>query len=404
MPKFQYTGRNRQNEAIEGTLEAETEAAAADLLLDRGLVVTSLSEAGGFNIGLFVRSLFNRVSKKDISIFLRQLAILISAAIPLVQAIRILADQTTNSSLREALNAVVDEVEGGTKLSVAFSKFPYIFNSFFVNMIRSGETSGKLDEIMNYLADQQERDYELHNKIQGALSYPIFIVSVMCIAAFVMMYFVLPKMLAMFKELGPGVQLPWTTQALMGATDITRNYWYLIIGGFVGSIVGIRIAGRSEAGRRILDTVKLRIPVFGKLFRYIYIIRFTRSFGTILVGGVTVPMGLRIVKDVIGNSVYENLITRTIKEVEDGNPISSVFMKSKEVPRMVAQMFAVGEQTGRLDDVLLKITDFYVREVNATIETVITLIEPMIMVLLGVGVAIIVAGILLPMYQITASV
>lgn len=404
MPKFNYTGRNKQNEAVEGMLEAETEAAAADILLERGLVVTGLSELSGFNVGLFVRSLFNGVSKKDLSIFLRQLAILISAAIPLVQAVRMLSEQTTNSSLREALRQIVEEVEGGTKLSIAFSKYPYIFNSFFVNMIRSGETSGKLDEILNYLADQQERDYELHNKIQGALSYPIFIMSVMVLAAFVMMFFVLPKMLAMFKELGPGVQLPWTTRTLMWSTEFTRNYWYLIIGGFVGSVAGLRIAGRNATGRRILDTVKLKIPIFGKLFRYIYIIRFTRSFGTILVGGVTVPMGLRIVKDIIGNTVYEDLISRTIKEVEDGNPISSVFMKSPDMPRMVSQMFSVGEQTGRLDDVLLKITDFYVREVNATIETVITLIEPMIMVLLGVGVAIIVAGILLPMYQITASV
>lgn len=404
MPKFQYTARNKQNEEIEGTLEAESEAAAADTLLERELIVTNISGAGGFSLTLFVKALFNRVSKKDLAIFLRQLAILISAAIPLVQALRILSEQSTKSSLKEALSAIVDEVEGGTKLSLAFSRFPYIFNSFFVNMIRSGETSGKLDEILNYLADQQERDYELQNKIQGALSYPVFIICVMGLAAFVMMFFVLPKMLAMFQELGPGVQLPWTTQVLMASTTFTRDYWYLIIGSVVGSVVGTRIYARTENGRRVIDAMKLRIPIFGKLFRYIYVIRFTRSFGTILVGGVTVPVGLRIVKDIIGNAVFEDLITRTIRDVEDGNPISSVFMKSNEMPKMVSQMFSVGEQTGRLDDVLEKITEFYVREINATIETVITLIEPMIMVLLGVGVAIIVSGILLPMYQITASI
>lgn len=404
MPRFEYKARKKNNELVEGSLEAETEAAAADLLLERGFVVTSLTEIKGFNIGLFIKSLLNRVSRKDLAIFLRQLAILISAAIPLVQALRILAEQTNNSSLREALTAVVEDVEGGTKLSLAFSRFPYIFNSFFVNMIRSGETSGKLDEILNYLADQQERDYELQNKIQGALSYPVFIICVMMLAGLLMMFVVLPKMLVMFQELGPGVKLPWTTQVLITTTGFGSKYWYLIIGAIVGAVVGVRVYGKTRGGRRVIDTIKLKIPIFGKLFRYIYVIRFTRSFGTILVGGVTVPTGLRIVKDIIGNAVFEDLIVRTIKEVDDGNPISTVFMKSKEMPRMVSQMFSVGEQTGRLDDVLKKITDFYVREVNATIETVIVLIEPLIMVLLGVGVAIIVAGILLPMYTITSQV
>ncbi len=404
MPRFQYKARNKKNDPIEGIIDADSQSGAADLLLERELIVTSLEEIKAAAGLFFLKSLFNKVSKKDLAIFLRQLAILISAAIPLVQALRILAEQANKSVLREALLDIVQEVEGGTKLSVAFARFPTIFSNFFVNMVRSGETSGKLDEILNYLADQQERDYELQSKLIGALSYPIFIICVMFLAGFVMMVFVLPKMLTMFTELGPDVKLPMTTQILINVTGFVSKFWYVVVAAVVGGAVGLRIYAKTAKGRKMLDYMKMRIPIIGMLLRYIAVIRFTRSFSTILVGGVTVPAGLRIVRDVVGNAVFEDLLAQTIREVEDGNPVSATFMKSKDMPKMVAQMMAVGEQTGRLDDVLEKITQFYVREVNATIETVISLIEPAIMVLLGVGVAIIVSGILLPMYTITAQV
>ncbi len=404
MAQFNYKARSKTDEVFSGTIDADTRENAADLLMERELVVTSLTEVaqkGDFMEGL--DKFLNRVSKKDLAIMLRQLSILISAAIPLVQALRMLAGQMEKPTLKKSLTAIVDEVEGGTKLSTALERYPNIFSNFFINMIKSGETSGKLDDTLDYLADQQEKDYELQSKITGAMVYPVFIICLLIVAGFVMMTFVLPKMLGMFTELGPNIQLPITTRILMGTSGFFQKFWWIILLGSVGGITGARFYQKTPPGRRMFDKIKLKIPIFGTLFTYVYLVRFTRSFSTILVGGITVPQGLRIVRDVVGNSVFEDLIDETIKEVEDGNPISSVFIKSKYVPSLVSQMLAVGEQTGRIDDVLEKVTSFYVREINAMISNVIALIEPAIMVVLGVGVGVMVAGVLLPMYQLTSE-
>jgi len=402
--RFQYKAKNPRNETVQGTIEADSESRAADQLLGRELIVISLKEMQSGNGALgFFKNFSERVSKKDLAILLRQLSILISAAVPLVQALRILSEQATNPGLKTALADIVTDVEGGTKLSNSLERYGRIFSDYFVNMVKSGETSGRLDEILNYLADQQEKDYELQSKITGAMAYPIFIMGIMGVAAIVMMTFVLPKMLAMFTELGPDVVLPITTRILIATSNFSQKFWWLIIIGVIGGFIAFRAYVKTPAGKRVYDFVKLKLPVFGDLLRYVYLIRFSRSLNTILVGGVTIPVGLKIVKSVIGNAVFEDLITETLKEVEDGNPISTVFMKSKEIPSMVSQMLSVGEQTGRLDDVLDKITQFYVREVNATIETTIKLIEPAIMVVLGLGVGVIVSGILLPMYTLTSK-
>lgn len=402
--QFTYKARDKTDEIIEGTIDADTRETAAELLMEKELVVTSLIEvAKKGDLLVFFDRFLNRVSKKDLAIMLRQLSILISAAIPLVQALRMLGAQMEKPALKRSIAAIVDEVEGGTKLSLALEHHPAIFSNFFVNMIKSGETSGKLDDTLNYLADQQEKDYELQSRITGAMVYPIFIICLLVIAAFVMMTFVLPKMLAMFQELGPNIKLPITTRILIASSGFFQKFWWLVLVGGACLVGGAKLYHKTAEGRRLFDALKLKIPIFGTLLTYVYLVRFTRSFSTILVGGITVPQGLRIVRDVVGNSVFEDLIDETIKQVEDGNPVSGVFARSKQVPQLVSQMLAVGEQTGRIDDVLDKVTSFYTREINAMIANVIALIEPAIMVLLGVGVGIMVAGILLPMYQLTSE-
>ncbi len=401
--RFKYKAKNRNSEDIEGLLEAESQSRAAEILLERELVVMDLKEVSETSITKIIGRFFSRVSKKDLAIFLRQLSILVSAAVPLVQALKILSEQSSSGALKEALGEVVSEVEGGTKLSQAMGRYPNLFNSYFVNMIKSGETSGRLDEIMNYLADQQEKEYELQSKLIGALSYPIFIIIMMIVASFVMFVFVLPKMLTMFTDMGPGVELPVATRILIGTSWFFTHFWWLIIIIIIAAIVGFSIYARTSAGRYVIHFIMLKLPVFGKLFTYVSLVRFSRSLGTILVGGITIPIGLRVVRDIVGNAVYEDLITQTIKEVEDGNPISTAFAKSHEIPPMVTHMLSVGEQTGRLDDVLDKVSKFYSREVDVMLENVISLIEPAIMVLLGLGVGVMVAGILLPMYTLSSK-
>lgn len=405
MAQFKYTAKNAKGEAVTGQIEAENRAAAADQLLGRELYITALEEVKpAEDIVGAINKLLSRVTKKDLAIFLRQLSILISAAVPLVQALKILSEQTQNKVLRQALLDVHREVEGGMKFSLALERYQNIFSSYFINMVRSGETSGRMEEILGYLADQEEKDYELQGKIIGALIYPGFIVTAMFGGGFFMLAVVLPKMLKMFEDLGATSQLPFATRMLMLLSTVARSYWWAVILAIIGFAVFLRWYLRTEEGKRQFDIIKLKTPVFGLLFQYLYIIRFARSFNTILVGGITIPQGLRIVRTVVGNSIFEKLLDDTIKEVEEGNPMSDVFAKNKYVPTMVTQMLSVGEQTGRLDDVLEKITNFYSREINSVIEVVLKLVEPVIMIVLGLGVGLLVAGVILPMMNLASAV
>ena len=401
VPFYQYTARNKENRVIEGAIEAASQETAAAMLSEKGLFVTKIAaKKGGGSPLLSIKKMFQGVSKKDLSILLRQLSILVAASVPIVQSLKMIVGQTQNKTLRDALLEVSADIEGGTKLSSAIERFPGIFSAFFVNMVKSGETSGKLDEVLGYLADQQERDYELEGKIKGAMVYPIFIVSVMGVAGFVMMTFVMPKMLAMFTEAGGTAQLPFATKVLIAVSGFFQGYWWVIIIAFIGLVVGIRAALARPEGRILWDKTKLAIPVFGRLFQYIYVVRFTRSLNTTLIGGVTITAGLLVIKDVMGNAVFQDIIVKAIRDVEEGMQLSASLVNSKEMPSMVSQMISVGEQTGRLDDVLERLTNFYTREIDGAIASVITLIEPMIMILLGVAVGIMVAGILLPMYSL----
>lgn len=404
MAQFRYTAKNSKGDAVAGEIEAESKSTAADQLLGRELYITLLSEVKpSEDIIATIRKFFRHVTKKDLAIFLRQLSILISAAVPLVQALRLLSEQTQNKTLREALIDIHAEVEGGMKFSLTLERYEYIFSNYFINMVRSGETSGRLEEILNYLADQEEKDYELQSKIIGALVYPGFIMCAMFAGAFFMMAVILPKMLAMFDSLGADVQLPLATRALKAISTVAHNYWWAVILAIIAFAMFFRWYLRTQKGRRQFDIVKLKAPVFGLLFQYLYIIRFARSFNTVLVGGITIPQGLRIVRSVIGNSIFEKLLDETVKEVEEGNPMSGVFAKNKYVPTMVTQMLSVGEQTGRLDDVLEKITNFYSREINGVIEIALKLVEPAIMIILGIGVGFLVAGVVMPMFNLASA-
>jgi type IV pilus assembly protein PilC len=403
--QYKYSAKNKVNEEVFGVIDAENESGAADQLMERELFITSIQEVSPHrNIGALITGIFQKVTKKDLAIFLRQLSILISAAVPLVQALKILSEQVENPILKKAVGEIVTDVEGGMKFSASLERFEDVFSSYFINMVRSGETSGRLEDILNYLADQEEKDYELQSKVIGALVYPGFIMGIMFLGGTFMLLFVLPKMLAMFTELGATAQLPPITKFLIFLTVVARSYWWVVLILLIGIVIAVRHYARTDYGRLFLDKAKLRVPVIGKLFQYLYLIRFSRSFNTILVGGITIPQGLRIVRSVIGNSVYEKLIDDTIKEVEEGNPMSEVFRKNKNIPTMMTQMLSVGEQTGRLDDVLTKITSFYSREINGLIEVALKLVEPAIMVILGIGVGFLVAGIILPMFDLASAV
>jgi len=402
MPIFKYKASSAGNKTSSGLVEAANESAAYEFLESKGLAVTSLKEGaqplgGNFSISVFL----NRIKPKDIVIFSRQFSVLISANVTLVQALKILSDQIENKQLQAVVTGVAEEIDGGARLSDSLARRPEVFSNFYINVVKSGETSGKLDEVLNYLADELEKDYDMTSKIKGAMIYPAFIISGLAIVGIFMMVSVVPKLTAVIIE--SGGQLPFATKVLIGLSAFLTKFWLALLIAMAAAFFGLRYFLKTSQGKKFFDNLLLRLPIFGTLFQRIYLVSFTRSLQTLLLGGVNISKALAITAEVVTNDVYRDLIKNTIKEVEDGNSISSVFETSEQIPKMVSQMMSIGERSGRLDTVLGRITDFYTREVNNIIANLMTLMEPIIMVVMGVGVGFMVAAIILPMYQMASS-
>lgn len=401
MSDFSYKAKTAENITVAGLVQAPSEDLAVESLREHGLTILYVREV---KRSVFGRSLeqLGRIRVRDTVVFSRQLAVLVSANVPLVQSLRILITQTSNTHLKIVASEVADDVEAGMKFSVALAKHPRVFDAFYVNIVRSGETSGKLDEVLEYLADQTEKDYDLSSRIRGAMIYPAFIFGGLVIVGTMMMTFVMPKLTGILRE--SGAALPVSTRLLIAVSDFLARFWFLLLLGGGAAAAGLMYALRLPAGRRVWDTVKLRIPIFGKLFQKIALVRFSRSLYTLVVGGVNLPQALHITADVVGNTVYRDLILKTIKEVEDGNPLATVFLQSSAVPFMVAQMLNVGEKTGRLDHVLERMASFYTREIDNLVRNLVALIEPLVIGMMGVAVGLMVSAIILPLYQLASAV
>lgn len=401
MPVYDYKAKDIDGVTLTGAVEAPNEIVAQDTLKERNLTVVALAERKHSTIFQTSLSFLNRIPRKDVVLFSRQLAVMISATVPLVQSLRILVKQTSNITFKIIVSEVADEVDGGAKLSASLARYPQAFSDFFIHMIRSGETTGKLDETLNYLADQEEKDYDLENKIRGAMTYPIFIVSAMVVIGVLMMIFVIPKLTASIVAQG-GV-LPLPTKLLIGASDLIRGFWWLIAALAAVAVTLLRLYLRTPGGRRQFDSFKFKMPIFGRIYEKIYLVRFSRSLATLIASGIPATKALEIVADVIGNVLYKELTLETIHEVEAGNSIAAVFIKSKIIPPMLPQMMIVGEQTGKLDLILDKLAAFYSKELENIINNLVSIIEPLILVVLGGGVAILVIAILLPIYQLNSG-
>ena len=402
MPLFDYRAKDLEGQTIEGAVEAASEQAALDELSERNLSPVFLQERTQKSVWQVSLKFLNRINAKDLVVFSRQLAVMVAATVPLVQSLRILTKQTQNETLKIIVSEVGDEVEGGAKLSAALSRYADVFSNFYVNMVRSGETSGRLDETLNYLADEAEKNYDLMSKIKGAMTYPAFILVGMVVVGFVMMTFVVPKLIVILEE--TSTTLPTSTKILIATSGFLERWWWLVILVLIAAVVGVRVASRQGIGRLIWHRLQLRLPILGKILQRIYLVRFTRSLASLMLGGVPLTRGLEVVAGIVGNEVYRDLITRTIHEVEEGNSISTLFLESSDMPAMVSQMLVVGEKTGRLEEILNRLGDFYSREVENNVQGLVTLIEPLIMVILGLAVGVMVAAIILPIYQSIGNV
>src|SRR3989344_1526858 len=332
--------------------------------------------------------------------FSRQLSTLINAKVPIISALDILREQVTSKKLKDTIDEMMADVEGGKSLSETIARFPEIFSSLYVNLVKAGELSGTLDASLKYIADQQERDYDLRSKIRGAMTYPIFIISAIFIVGALMFVFVLPQMISVLTE--AGAELPFTTKILVFMTNFFKNFWWLVAAALVGGILGIRFYVRTTGGRFVWDSLKLKIPIFGKLFERIYMDRFARNLSTLIAGGIPIVQSLNTVAAIVGNVVYKEIISEAATEVETGKSISAVFADKPQMPKIMTQMIKIGEQTGSLDDILGKLAAFYDKEVENMLNTLTTLLEPVIMIVLGLAVAVMVAGIMLPIYNLAS--
>jgi len=401
--EFSYQIKNPAGEILNGTIDAPDENVAVNLLHSRGYTVVSLEQVKKDLFTADINQLFAKPNTKDMVVFTRQLATLIDADMPLAEGLRTLAKQITKPTMRRIVTEISDAVEGGSALSGALSEYPKLFTPFYVKLVKSGEVSGKLQDSLNYLADYLERTQSINSKIRGALAYPAFIIVAMIIVAIIMVVYVLPQLLVIFKE--SNIQnLPFTTKMLIAVTDFVNKYlWFLIVIVIAGSIFFWRYI-MTTRGKIWLDHFKLRAPIFGGILKNLYIARLAESLATLIKAGISILDAIKITAELVGNRNYQDALLDAEESVRGGGNISDSFSKSPAIPPLVTSMVAIGERTGKLDYMLNHISKFYRSESENDIQNISQLIEPVLVFILGIGVAILVSSILLPIYNLVGAV
>lgn len=397
--RFNYQARTKAGELKIGNIEASSYGSALDILQKYGYFVTFLEEAK--KEGLLQREvrLFKRITRKDIVFFTRQLSILLLSQVPPVEALHTLAAQTTNSDFKDKILKIASDVEGGKSFSRALANYPKLFSSFYINMVKSGEASGNLPQSLDTLATHIEREYDLLGKLKGAAVYPSFVLFVMVVLLTLMLFFVFPELEKVFSETGK--KLPLITVLMLNLARFLRQWGLLLLIIFLAGIGFLVHYIRTSEGKEVFDSVLLKIPFFKKFFKKIYLARFAENLATLIAGGLPIAQAMEISASVVGNTLYKKIILKARDGVRRGESISSIFRKDPEIiPPLVTQMIFVGERTGQLDKTLGKLSSFYKKEVDSAIEKFISLLEPILIVFLGLIVATVILTILLPIYQI----
>jgi type IV pilus assembly protein PilC len=396
---FAYRVRDRSGKVISGAIEAESAQAVASKLRSMGYIVLDITEKKEA-LSISLPGFRKKVKLKDLTVFARQFATMINSGVSITRALAILVDQTDNVTLKEVIKQLRKDVEAGLSLSEALAKQDKIFPPIFVNMARAGEAGGVLDEVLLRLAEHFEKESNIRSRVKSALTYPVAVFTFAIFIATVMIVFVVPTFMNMFESLGS--QLPAATQMLVNLSNFIRTKWWLIILTFAGIFYGYRTVNKTERGRFFFDGLKLRMPIFGNLIKKMAIAKFARTFSTLVSSGVPILQALDIVADTAGNSVVAKAIRDARASIKEGESISKPLSKSPVFPAMVIQMISVGEETGALDTMLKKIADFYDEEVGAMVDSLTSLLEPILMIFMGVLIGGIVIALYLPMFQIIA--
>ena len=403
MATFAYVGRSKSGSVKKGELVAKSRDEAVEQLRKQSVVVTSLDEKAakeGFQF-----SLGTGMTDKDLVVFTRQFGTMINAGLPLIQCLEILSTQSENAALRKAIGDVKGQVEGGSTFSDALRKHPKIFDDLYINMVHAGEVGGLLDTILARLSKHIEKAMKLKAQIKSAMVYPSAIVGIATIVIAVLMIWVIPVFEKMFKELSGGkMALPGPTQLVIDMSNFVQGNWYLIVGVVVALVVGIKKYYATPQGRLVIDRLLLKVPVMGDLIRKASVAKFTRTLGTLLSSGVPLLEALTICAKTSGNKVVENALLDARVSISGGKTISEPLEKSGTFPKMVTHMISVGESTGALDSMLGKIADFYEDEVDEAVTSLTALLEPMMMVFLGVTIGFIVIAMYLPIFSMAGAI
>lgn len=405
MPKFRFTARTLKGKIESDFIEAPSLETAISVLQNQKLIVTDIKPLEEAELAFFdqlneiISSYFSQIKIEETVLFTKQLALLVQTKVPLVRSLRVLSQQTKNPYFSKVITSVANDVDAGMTFSKALAKHPRAFSNFYVQMLRSGEISGRLEEILSYLSDYINHQYRLTSKARGAMIYPIFIFSAFVFVATLMLIFVIPNLTFVLKE--SGQELPFLTRVLIGAADFVKNWSWIILVVLVSAFYFIRNSIKnSPEWRYLFDDFKLRLPIFGELLKKIYLARFSETLSTLSSAGIAVSQSLEITADIVGNAVYSHIILEANESVKRGGSISAVFDRYPEVLPIITQMIVVGEQTGKMDVILKQIAVFFSDEVSFAFDNIVSLIEPILIVVLGAGVSILVAAILLPLYNL----
>jgi type IV pilus assembly protein PilC len=396
MPVFTYKGTNRSGASVAGEMMASNKTELQSLLRRQQITPTRMSEKGKeFNLPSFGAG----VDSKELAIFTRQFSVMIDAGLPLVQCLEILASQQENKTFQKVLSGTRGSVEGGSTLSAAMKQYPKVFDPLFTNMVEAGETGGILDTILQRLSTYIEKNVKLQRAVKSALVYPIGVLTIAAGVIILLLWKVVPVFATLFA--GLGVDLPLPTRIVIGLSHFVGSiFGFLILVAVIGFVVGLKVWYGTKQGRMVIDTIILKLPVLGILMRKIAVARFTRTLGTLISSGVPILEGLDITARTSGNAVIEKALNQVRKSLEEGKSLTEPLKDSEVFPGMVTQMIAVGEQTGAMDAMLQKIADFYEEEVDAAVKDLLTALEPIMIVFLGLVVGGVVISMYLPLFSL----
>lgn len=402
MAVYIYTALDKEGNQKNGTITAINTDVAISSLQNRGFIISDIHEAGEKGKGLNTNiSFFERVSMKDLVILSRQLATLFQAQVSALRVFRLLAEENENPKLSRALGDIAENLQAGNSISDSLSKHPDIFTSFYISMVRSGEETGKLDESFEYLAGYLDRTYEITSKAKNALIYPAFIVFTFVTVMVLMLTMVIPKISGILLE--SGQEIPTYTKIVIGFSDFLVNYGlWLAIALVIGGFLFFRF-NKTSIGKDQFDRFKLSVPYVGDLYQKLFLSRIADNLNTMLGSGIPMVKALELTKDVVDNKVFLNAIEQSIEDVKAGLSLSDSFSKHPEFPGILVQLIRVGEETGNLGEILGTLAKFYSREVVNSVDTLVGMIEPIMIVLLAVGVGFLLASVLIPIYNISSS-